>query len=261
MSQNSNIQNNIRKHYSKIAKANQECCCNNSCCSPESKNRSQTSEDIGYTIKEINTVPETANMGLGCGNPHAIADLKPGETVIDLGCGAGLDCFLAAKKVGKTGKVIGIDMTVEMINKARENLRKGNFSQVEFKLGKIESLPLNDNCADVIISNCVINLSPDKPRIFNEAYRVLRPSGRIAISDIVSVVDLPQEIKNNHDALCGCIAGAAEISDLETLISQSGFQKIVIKVKKNSQTFIKDWFPDRGYEQYVRSAIIHAVKN
>ncbi|MFO7891759.1 MAG: arsenite methyltransferase [bacterium] len=261
MSQNSNIQNHIRKHYSKIAKANNGCCCNNSCCSPERENKSQTPEEIGYTIKEINTVPKTADMGLGCGNPHAIADLKPGETVIDLGCGGGLDCFLAAKKVGKTGKVIGIDMTAEMINKARENARKGNFSQVEFKLGKIESLPLNDNCADVIISNCVINLSPDKSRTFNEAYRVLRPGGRIAVSDIVSVIDLPEEIKNNHDALCGCIAGAAGISDLETLISQAGFQKIVIKVKENSQAFIKDWFPDRGYEQYVRSAIIHAVKN
>src|SRR3990170_4696758 len=187
----------VRKGYSKIAKA-EKCGCG--CL--------ETSEQIGYSKEELKAVPEGADLNLGCGNPVALASLKKGETVVDLGSGGGLDCFLAAKKVGAKGKVIGVDMTPEMLDKARLNCRKGKYRNVEFRLGEIENLPIADNTADVIISNCVINLSPNKKRVFEEAYRVLRPSGRLMISDMVLLNELPEAVKKSVQAYVGCISGA-----------------------------------------------------
>ncbi len=198
-----------------------------SCCG--SAGRSQDiSKMVGYSEKELKSVPEAANMGLGCGNPVAIASLKEGETIIDLGSGGGLDCFLAANRVGKTGQVIGIDMTPEMLEKARENARKGNYSNVEFRLGEIENLPIADNYGDMIISNCVINLSPDKHRVFREAFRVLKSGGRIMISDMVLTRELPDFLRDSIDAYISCLSGAIKKDEYLAAISNAGFQEIEI---------------------------------
>jgi ubiquinone/menaquinone biosynthesis C-methylase UbiE len=200
------------------------------------------SKKIGYSDEEIKTVPEGANLGLGCGNPVAIASLKEGETVMDLGSGAGFDVFLASKKVGKTGKVIGIDMTPEMIEKARENAKKGNYNNVEFRLGEIEKIPVEDNSIDVIISNCVINLSPDKKAVFRETFRILKPGGRIMISDIVLLNELPDFIKNSIDAYVGCVSGAILKDDYLEIIKNSGLKdvKIVDEVKVSLDIWLND---------------------
>ena len=186
--------------------------------------------------------------------------LKEGETVLDLGCGGGFDCFLASKKVGGNGHVIGIDMTPDMISKARENARKANYTNVEFKLGEIECLPVSDNSVDAIISNCVINLSPEKPKAFQEAYRILKPGGRLAISDVVAISELPESIKNDREKQCGCIAGAATVEELKSILERTGFKNIRIKVIEDSKNLIKDWFPEINAENYVRSASIEAIK-
>ncbi len=199
-------------------------------------------------------------MGLGCGNPQAIAQMKRGEVVLDLGSGGGFDCFLAAKQVGEEGRVIGVDMTPEMLAKARENARKGNYTNVEFRLGEIEHLPVADNSVDVIISNCVINLSPAKGQVFRESYRVLKPKGRLAISDVVAINRLPDEVCQNKDAFCGCVAGAAQASEVEQMLWDAGFSEVSIEIKEESAQFIRDWFPGSGVENYVRSAVITAVK-
>ena len=199
-------------------------------------------------------------MGLGCGNPQAIADLKPGETVLDLGSGGGFDCFLAAKQVGESGRVIGVDMTSEMVTKARENARKGNYSNVEFRLGEIEHLPVADAAVDVIISNCVINLSPDKLSVFLEAYRILKPGGRLAISDVVATAQLPPEMKNDLDLLSSCVSGAATMDEIEEMLQEAGFQNIRIQTQESSREFIKDWVPGRNVQDYIVSAIIEAVR-
>jgi arsenite methyltransferase len=209
----------VRKRYGKIAKT-ETCGCGCSCTS--------TSEQIGYSKGELASVPKGADLNLGCGNPVALASLKEGETVIDLGSGGGLDCFLAAKKVGGTGKVIGIDMTVEMLERARANCKKGGYRNVEFRLGEIENLPVADNTADVIISNCVINLSIDKQRVFQEAYRVLKPRGRIMISDMVLLKDISDKVKNNVLAYVGCVAGAEKKEDYINKIKRAGFQQIEV---------------------------------
>jgi SAM-dependent methyltransferase len=208
----------------------------------------------------MDAVPDGANMGLGCGNPQAIADLKPGETVLDLGSGGGLDCFLAAPRVGERGRVIGVDMTPEMVSKARANAEKAGFENVEFRLGEIEHLPVADDTVDVIISNCVINLSPDKRQVFRDAYRVLREGGRLAISDVVAVTPIPDRLKRSMDAHCGCIAGAALVSDVERMLKEAGFEDIVIQLKQESKALIRTWFPDSGCEDYVISATIQARK-
>ena len=218
----------VRKDYGKIAKQDNSCCGSISsyCGNPDLAE--DISRSIGYTEEELRAAPEGANLGLGCGNPTAIASLKEGETVLDLGSGAGFDCFLAAQKVGKTGRVIGVDMTPEMIERARENAKKGKYENVEFRHGEIEKLPAEDNSVDVIISNCVINLSPNKQKVFNEAYRVLKSDGRLIISDIVLVKELPDFIKNSVEAYVGCISGAVMKDKYLELIKESGFQNITV---------------------------------
>jgi ubiquinone/menaquinone biosynthesis C-methylase UbiE len=200
-------------------------------------------------------------MGLGCGNPQAIAALKPGEVVLDLGSGGGFDCFLAARQVGEQGYVIGVDMTPEMISKARTNAQQGGFANTEFRLGEIEHLPVEDNTMDVIISNCVINLSPDKPQVFKEAYRVLKSGGRLAISDVVTTTELPAEIKNDlGDLYSGCISGASSIEEVEWMLQQNGFTNIVVEPKDESKDFIKDWAPGANVEDFIVSVVIKGVK-
>ncbi len=205
-------------------------------------------------------VPEGSDLGLGCGTPLASAALQPGEVVLDLGSGAGFDCFLAAREVGPSGKVIGVDMTIDMIVKARRNATAGNYRQVEFRLGEIEHLPLADASVDVVISNCVINLSPDKPQVFREAARVLRRGGRLAISDVVTPIELPDEIKHDLALHTGCLAGASLMSELQATLEGCGFEKIRIAPKAESREFIKDWAPGLKLEEYVVSAVIQAVK-
>lgn len=221
----------VRNRYARIAGTDSSCCASSvSCCSAPTDAR--VSKMIGYSEDEMGNVPEGANLGLGCGNPTALASLKEGERVVDLGSGAGFDCFLAAKKVGKKGKVIGVDMTPEMLERARLNARKGKYTNVEFRLGEIENLPVADRSVDVIISNCVINLAPNKKRVFEEAFRVLAPHGRLMVSDIVLLKELPKSIKKNVEAYAGCISGA-EIKDkyLE-LIRKVGFQEVKILQEK-----------------------------
>jgi SAM-dependent methyltransferase len=201
-----------------------------------------------------------ANLGLGCGNPQAIADLKPGETVLDLGSGGGFDCFLAARQVGETGQVIGVDMTPAMVSKARANAEKGGFQNVEFRLGEIEHLPVADHSVDVILSNCVINLSPDKERVFADCFRVLKPGGRLAISDVVAFADLPAHVQEDMALLTGCMAGAALISDLEEMLNEAGFQHVRIHPKEESKTFIRDWAPGLPVTDYVVAATIEATR-
>ncbi len=199
-------------------------------------------------------------MGLGCGNPKAIAALKPGEVVVDLGAGGGFDCFLAAHEVGRSGHVIGVDMTADMLSKARANAVKGKFENVEFRLGEIEHLPIADATADVIISNCVINLSPNKPQVFRDAFRVLKPGGRLAISDVVATVELPEEMRKDAGLIAGCMGNASLIEDLEKMMLDAGFDQIRIQPKDESREFIKDWAPGYNVTDYVVSATIEAVK-
>jgi len=218
----------VREGYAKIARKEKSCCAPVSSCCGNVDRAKEISKRIGYTEEEFQTVPEGANLGLGCGNPVALASLKEGETVLDLGAGAGFDCFLAAKQVGKKGKVIGVDMTPEMIDRARENARKGNYQNVEFRLGEIENLPVADNHVDVIISNCVINLSPDKKRVFQEAFRALKPGGRLMVSDIVLLKELPKFIKNSVEAYVGCLSGAILKDEYIRTIKETGFQDVRI---------------------------------
>ena len=217
----------VRDGYATIAKSGSSCCSpTSSCCSTNAS--LEISKGIGYTEKELEAVPEGANLGLGCGNPVAFTSLREGETVLDLGSGAGFDCFLAANKVGKSGKVIGVDMTPEMIEKAREHARKGSYENVEFRLGEIENLPAADGSVDVVISNCAINLAPDKERVFKEAFRVLRPRGRLLVSDIVLSRALPSSIRDSMQAYVSCLAGAAMKDEYLQIIRKAGFQQVRI---------------------------------
>ncbi len=256
------IRESVMESYKKVALSDSSCGCSSSgCCSPsETDELFNISEAMGYSKVEYINVPEGSNMGLGCGNPLTIASLKQGETVLDLGSGGGFDCFLSSKSVGETGKVIGVDMTPEMVSKARENAEKEGFTNTDFRLGEIEHLPVADSTIDVIISNCVINLSPEKEKVFAEAFRVLKSGGRLAISDVVSSVDLPDEQKNDLSLYSGCIAGASSVDELHTLLHNAGFSKISIEPKDKSREFIKDWAPGIGIENYVVSATIEAVK-
>jgi ubiquinone/menaquinone biosynthesis C-methylase UbiE len=222
----------VRNRYARAAKIGGSCCTSNtSCCSTPTNE--QVSKMIGYSEDEMNAVPEGANLGLGCGNPTALASLKEGERVLDLGSGGGFDCFLASKKVGKNGKVIGVDMTPEMLDKARANAKKGKYTNVEFRLGEIENLPVADNSVDVIISNCVINLAPNKKRVFEEAFRVLAPNGRLMVSDIVLLKPLPEKLRKSAEAYTSCIAGAEIKDKYLDLIRNAGFRNVKVLGEKN----------------------------
>jgi SAM-dependent methyltransferase len=253
----------VRARYGGIAETAE----NAACCGPAAScgdavpaDPAEKSRRMGYSATELAAVPEGANLGLGCGNPQAIAALRPGEVVIDLGSGAGFDCFLAAQQVGPTGRVIGVDMTHEMLKKARENAAKIGASNVEFRLGELEHLPLADNSADVVISNCVINLVPDKAQVFREAFRVLKPGGRVAISDVVNTAPLSDELLSDGSLLCGCIAGAAPVERISAWLGDAGFVDIRITPKPESRELIATWAPGRGIEDYVMSATVEARK-
>jgi arsenite methyltransferase len=217
----------VKDGYAKIARQGGSCCSSRSCCGGDTPAQ-EISKSVGYSLKEMSAVPEGANLGLGCGNPVALASLKEGDAVLDLGSGAGFDAFLAAQRVGKKGRVIGVDMTEAMIEKAKKNARKGGYTNVEFRLGEIEDLPVEDSAVDVIISNCVINLSPDKASVFKEAFRVLKPGGRLMVSDLVLVKDLPRAIKESVAAYVGCLAGAIFKKDYLNFIEEAGFGDIKI---------------------------------
>ncbi|MDF2668325.1 MAG: arsenite S-adenosylmethyltransferase [Paenibacillus sp.] len=255
------IRQNVRNRYKQIALqevASESCCSTSSICcdSPE-----EGSAKMGYSTIQLLEAPAGSNMGLGCGNPQAIAELKPGEVVLDLGSGGGFDCFLASRQVGDTGRVIGVDMTPEMISKARSNASQGGYGNTEFRLGEIEHLPIADHSVDVILSNCVINLSPNKLQVFNEAFRVLKPGGRLALTDVVLTAELPEEMKNDFDLLySGCISGASHVHELEAFLTQSGFVHVMIEPKDESKAFIKDWVSGSNIEEFLVSAIIQAVK-
>ena len=222
------IKKKVREGYAKIAKQETSCCGSIDVCCGTANSPVEISKTIGYTDEQLQSVPDGANLGLGCGNPTAIASLKKGEIVLDLGSGAGFDCFLAANKVGPTGKVIGVDMTPEMLKKAKENAKKSGYTNVEFRRGEIEDLPLEANSVDVIISNCVINLSPDKKKVFQEAFRVLKPNGRLAVSDIVLLRELPEKIKNSVEAYVGCISGAILKDRYLQLLKDAGFIDVTV---------------------------------
>ena len=259
------IRQNVRKSYAEVAESSNNgnsCGTESSCCgvSDDAAINTLVSTRLGYSEDDLENVPEGADMGLGCGNPRAIASIKTGETILDLGSGGGFDCFLAAAETGNSGFVIGVDMTPTMISKARNNAVKGKYNHVEFRLGEIEHMPVANDTVDVIISNCVINLSPDKKQVFSETFRVLKPGGRLAISDVVASTELPDEIKQDLALYSGCMAGASLISELQTILEDCGFEKINIAPKDESKDFIKDWAPGRGVEDYVLSATIEAVK-
>lgn len=263
--QKDQVRQAVRSHYKKVVVQEQE---QTSCCAPKTSSsccggnevHDQASAQMGYSSDELSSVPAGANLGLGCGNPQGIASLKSGEVVLDLGSGAGFDCFLASKQVGDEGQVIGVDMTPEMVSKARKLASQGNINNTEFRLGEIEHLPVADQSVDVIISNCVINLSPDKQQVFHESYRVLKDGGRLAISDIVTTATLPEEILQNMDAYSCCISGASSAEEIQKMLIASGFTDIRIEPKDESRTFIKDWVPGSSVEDYIVSATIQADK-
>lgn len=260
---NDEIRRAVAENYANVALSDgKDCGCSPiSCCGTASEvSTSEVAVALGYSPGDVSAVPDGANMGLGCGNPQAIASLRPGETVLDLGSGGGFDCFLAARAVGDRGRVIGVDMTPEMVGKSRRNSDTAGYRNVEFRLGEIENLPVADGVVDVIISNCVINLSPDKQRVFSEALRVLRPGGRLAISDVVATAKLPEELKNDMALYTGCMAGASFIDELESMLHQVGFERIRIMPKDESKAFIRNWAPGLSIEDFVVSATIEAIK-
>lgn len=259
----SDIKTMVRERYGNIATSGPASCCApaSACCAPAAPPDVQDkARQMGYSDAELAEVPEGANLGLGCGNPQAIAALRPGETVIDLGSGAGFDCFLAARQVGPDGHVIGVDMTHEMLAKARDNAGRIGAANVEFRLGELEHLPVADNTADVILSNCVINLVPDKAQVFREAFRVLKPGGRLAISDVVNTAPLPDTLRGDLALLCGCVTGAPPVDSLKNWLQAAGFHAIEVTVRPESRELIATWAPGRGIEDHVVSASIEARK-
>lgn len=241
------------------------CCCggadeSTSCCGGQEESLEARAARYGYSVDELLSVPEGSNLWLGCGNPGAIAALQPGEVVLDLGSGAGFDCFLAAKKVGASGRVIGVDMTPEMVSKARANAARAGAENVEFRLGEIEHLPVADNSVDVIISNCVVNLSPDKPAVFREALRVLKPGGRLAISDTVTTIELPEAVRRDLDMWSACISGSESVAALEAMLAEAGFEDIRITPHDESREMIREWAPGHGIEEFIVSAAIEGKK-
>jgi SAM-dependent methyltransferase len=252
------IRQSVLETYDTIARADEAGC---GCGCDSSSTIAVASTRMGYSQEELDALPEGSDLGLGCGNPQAIANLRAGETVLDLGSGAGIDCFLAGRQVTGSGRVIGVDMTASMVAKARENAAKVDLGHVEFRLGEIEHLPVADSSVDVIISNCVINLSPDKPAVYDEAFRVLKPGGRLAISDVVALTELPTEVKADMALLGSCVSGAATIPELEKMLTDIGFSEIRISTAAESREFIQEWAPGSRVEDYVVSASIEATKN
>ncbi len=253
------IRDAVRDRYGDIAGSNGSCC-STDCCGEPVADASGLAQRLGYSKTDLVSVPAGANLGLGCGNPQAIAALKPGEAVLDLGSGAGFDCFLAARAVGDGGRVIGVDMTPAMLAKARANAVAGGYRNIEFRLGEIERLPVADDSVDVILSNCVINLSPDKRQVFAEAWRVLRPGGRLAISDVVAFAELPAAARRDLALHAGCISGAATIAEIETMLRGVGFNAIRVTPRDESRAVIADWAPGDSATEFVVSATIEAVK-
>ncbi len=252
------IKKMVRKGYAKAIQKNTKCCSSGSCCGSVSQPK-VISKKVGHSDADMNAVPEGANLGFGCGNPVAFAAIREGDIVLDLGSGAGFDVFLAAQKVGKTGRVIGVDMTPEMIAKAKENARKGDYANVEFGLGEIEKLPVDDRSVDLIISNCVINLSPEKEKVFQEAYRVLKPGGKFMVSDLVLTRDLPEDLKGSIDAYVGCLAGAIKKDDYLAHIKAAGFRDV--KVLSEANYPADAMFEDlKSAEGAVSSIKVSAIK-
>mgnify|MGYP006300287733 CR=1 FL=1 len=245
----------VKENYSKVVKNEDSCCNSSSCCGNDNN---EIVEKMDYSKEDINSIFNEANYGLGCGNPGSIANLKKGEVVLDLGCGAGFDAFLASRKVGPSGKVYGVDMTEEMIKKAKSNAAKNNINNVEFLLGEIEDLPLEDNTIDVIISNCVINLSPNKEQVFKEAKRVLKENGRLAISDILKEKEFPNEILSELDNYSSCITGSIKKDEVINILNSLGFQDIEIERKSNSDEIVEDWISGFNIHNYIYSAYIRA---
>ena len=258
------IRDFIRKNYSQVAQGGSGSgggCCSGGCsCNGPQLNIKETSIQLGYSESELDDAPVGSNMGLGCGNPIAIAALKEGETVLDLGSGGGFDAFLAREQVGSSGYVIGVDMTPEMIKLARKNAEESGYENVEFRLGEIEYLPVADETVDVIISNCVINLALEKQQVFHEAYRVLKPGGRVSISDVVATAEIPESVKNDLASMAGCIAGAEYVGNIENMLRNAGFVNIRMVPKDNSKEIIKSWVPGKNAEEYVASYTIEADK-
>lgn len=257
------VRSAVRDHYGKIAESRSAMGCGPDsvgcapgCCGAQP----MSSSALGYSAEQLAALPEGADMGLGCGNPQAIAALSQGETVLDLGSGGGFDCFLAARQVGATGSVIGVDMTPQMVTKARDNARKVGAVNVEFRLGEIERLPVADNTVDVILSNCVINLSPSKPDVFREAFRVLRDGGRLAISDVVATAEIPEHLRTSAAALGGCVGGAVPVGEITQMLTEAGFTDVRIEPRAESSAFIKEWMPGQGIEKLIVSATIQALK-
>ncbi|HEY5925710.1 MAG TPA: arsenite methyltransferase [Kofleriaceae bacterium] len=258
------IRTDVREHYSAIARgANSQTespAPQTGCCGGTGRSPIDASRQLGYSDAELSAAPEMANLGLGCGNPQAIAELRAGEVVVDLGAGGGFDAFLAARAVGPTGRVIGVDMSSDMVALARSNAEKHPAYNVEFRLGEIEHLPLPDGSADVVISNCVINLAPDKRAVYADALRVLKPGGRIAISDVVALAPMPAELADDVAAHCGCVAGAALADELPAMLESLGFTDVRVDIDPASEQVIAGWAPDRGFERFVASARITATK-
>jgi len=256
------IRKTVKERYGEIAATEGSCGCSPSasCCGGPEISSEAIGSGLGYSAADMAQVPSGSNLGLGCGNPLAVASLKPGETVLDLGSGAGFDCFLAARAVGETGSVIGVDMTEEIVSKARKNAEKAGVRNVDFRRGEIEKLPVADSSVDVIMSNCVINLSPEKRQVFQEAFRVLKPGGRLAVSDVVATGDLPVSIQEDMDLVCACIGGAAAVEEVSKMLTEIGFEQVRIDVSEKSREMVAQWAPGIGAEKVLASAYIEAVK-
>lgn len=252
------IKSAVRDNYGAVARGQTTGCCAPACCSPDAVIPQNGSEALGYSAEELASLPEGTDLGLGCGNPLAIARLQPGETVLDLGSGPGLDCLLASQRVGPTGQVIGVDMTADMITRARSNAEAAGATNVSFRLGEIEHLPVADATVDAILSNCVVNLAPDKRAVYAEALRVLRPGGRLAIRDVVLTAPVPQELRDSVSALVGCAAGAAEASEVVTILEELGYADVQVSIDESSRAMIDEWLPGMGAGDVAASAEIRA---
>jgi arsenite methyltransferase len=258
---NDTIRDAVRDHYAAIAVGGGGCCDtagSESACCDDSSGKAIMS--IGYAGEDANVAPDAAVMSLGCGNPTAIASLNPGETVLDLGSGGGFDCFLASTKVGPDGRIIGVDMTPEMISKARANAEKGGYTNTEFRLGEVEHLPTGDNSVDVIMSNCVINLVPDKSAVYQEAFRVLAPGGRVAVSDVVRTAPFPEDLLDRLELHSACTVGASGVEETHSIMTEAGFVDIDIDINEESRAGIDAWVPDMNLGRYAASAMITARK-